>query len=170
MTGGAAVALAFAAAMFGCGSQSLVPIDVLGDAPFSNVELRIFPSVGYPKTIAHVSFSSTTALPIGIYLPEKASGAVQLMAEAIDGPCVVGRGMATASDVHAGVLSPTVTLPIAHVTGCDAPTGAGNAGGAGGAGAGGQAGALKLRTLDGPVRSPDETRSWRRSGFLVATR
>jgi len=151
-----------------------VPIDVVGDAPFSNVELRIFPSVGYEKTIAHASFSSTTPLAIGIYLPEKASGTVRLMAEANDGHCVVGRGTATASDVHAGVLSATVTLPIAHVTGCDAPTGGTGAGGAG-AGAGGTAGALSLRNLGRPAGSADETRrsswqSWQRSGSLVATR
>jgi len=121
----------------GCGSESLVPIDVVGDAPFSNVELRIFPSVGSAKTITHASFSSTAPLAIGIYLPEKASGTVQLRAEAIDGHCVVGRGMATALDVHAGVLSPTVTLSVVHVTGCDAPTGGTDAGGAGGTGAGG---------------------------------
>jgi len=123
----------------GCGSESLVPIDVVGDAPFSNVELRIFPSVGYPKTMTHASFSSTAPLAIGIYLPEKASGTVQLRAEAVAGLCVVGRGTATAVDVRAGVLSPTVTLPIAHVPGCDAPTGGTGAGGtgAGGTGAGG---------------------------------
>jgi hypothetical protein len=161
-----------------------VPIDVVGDAPFSNVELRIFPSVGYPKTIAHASFSNTTPLAIGIYLPEKASGKVQLMAEANDGRCVVGRGTATASDVQAGVLSPTVTLPIAHVTGCDAPTGgtgqggATGAGGAGGGGAGGAGGgtigALTLRNLDARAGGADETgqpwESWQRSGSLVAAR
>ena len=121
--------------VIGCGSQSLVPIDVLGDAPFSNVELRIFPSVGYAKTVAHASFSSTTPLQIGIYLPEKASGTVPLMAEAVDGLCVVGRGAATATGVHAGVLSSTVTLLITHVTGCEAPRGGtGQAGADGGAG------------------------------------
>lgn len=179
MTGGAAslpslallALLAIVALVIGCGSQSLVPIDVLGDAPFANVELRIFPSVGYTKTIAHASFSSTTPLAIGIYLPEKASGVVQLTAEAIEGRCVVGRGTATASDVRAGVLSSTVTLHMTHVTGCDAPTGGTGAGGAGGAGAGGQVGALNLRLREGPDRTADETGpSWQRSGCLVATR
>jgi len=132
-----AAALACIVAAAGCGSQSLVPIDVLGDAPFSNVELRIFPSVGYSKTVAHASFSSTTPLQIGIYLPEKASGTVPLTAEAVDGLCVVGRGAATATGVRAGVLSSTVTLLITHATGCEAPrggTGQGSAGADGGAG------------------------------------
>lgn len=134
-----------------------MPIDVLGDAPFSNVELRIFPSVGYPKTVDHVSFSSTTALEIGIYLPEKAAGTVQVMAEAVDGHCVVGRGAATATNVHAGAVSPTVTLPITHVTGCEAPTGGSVGGAAGGAG-----GTTQLGLHDGV--------SARGSGFRVVTR
>jgi len=149
-----AAALACLVTAVGCGSQSLVPIDVVGDAPFSNVELRIFPSVGYPKTVAHASFSSTTPLQIGIYLPEKAAGTVQLTAEAVDGLCVVGKGAATATDVRAGVLSTTVTLHVAHVTGCEAPTGGtgagGGAGGVPGIGAGGRTGAMNVQTFGGP--------------------
>lgn len=158
----------------GCGSQSLVPVDVVGDAPFSNVELRIFPSVGYTKTIPHASFSSTTPLAIGIYLPEKATGTVQLMAEAIEGLCVVGKGAATATDVRAGFLSATVTLPVTHVTGCEAPTG-GTGDGAGGAagaapGAGGRAGASKGTRVGAPTRIARESGPPAPPIFVVATR
>lgn len=157
----------------GCESQSLVPIDVLGDAPFSNVQLRILPSVGHTKVINDVSISSTTPLEIGIYLPEKASGTVQLAAEAVDGSCVVGRGAATATDVRAGLLSAAVTLRITHVTGCEPPSGGTGETGAGGAaspGAGGGAGATDLRRGEGTTSAVGDTERLARPTFLAAAR
>ena len=142
-------ALAIVASSSSCTQRSLVEVDVLGDAPFDSVTLRLIAG-GTSKDFPRATFDTATPFKAGIYLPDSVSGDVTVLANVLGstGSCI-GAGQALASGVAAGATSGPVSLTVTHTTACAASTtGTGGAGGSGtgtggasGGGAGGAGGA-----------------------------
>src|SRR3954462_8112633 len=71
--------------------EALVQLDVLGDATFDKVDLRLT-AAGTQKTYQGVSFSPNKVQAVGIYLPSSTSGDVKVSGLVIDGSCATGMG------------------------------------------------------------------------------
>ncbi len=142
----AGAALAIVVSASSCAQRSLVEVDVLGDAPFNAVTLRLIAG-GTSKDFPRATFDATTPFKAGIYLPDSVSGNVTVVANVLGGGgACVGSGQASASGVAAGATAGPVSLTVTHTSNCAAPsTGTGGSsstgtGGAPGGGAGGVGG------------------------------
>src|SRR4051812_30566474 len=79
--------LLFAAAG-GCTARALIAVDVVGDAPFQNVTLRLS-AAGTSKDFAGVSFSADMPYKAGIYV-DGGSNTVTVTARALNGANCIG--------------------------------------------------------------------------------
>lgn len=118
-----------------CGQRSLIEVNVVGDAPFQSVTLRLAAG-GASKDFTGVSLSADTPYKAGLYVPDSASGSLTVVASALDGAghCI-GDGQARATGVSAGAVAGPVTLTVSHTSACTV-AGSGT-GGSGATGTGG---------------------------------
>jgi hypothetical protein len=132
------VALAVSVAATSCAPRSLVEVDVLGDAPFQGVTLRLIAG-GTSKTFGVVSLNPDTPYKAGLYLPDSAGGSVTLVAHALDGTghCV-GAGQTAVTGLVGGAVVGPVSVTVSHTSDCTA--GGAGTGGSGATGTGGGTG------------------------------
>jgi hypothetical protein len=134
----AGAALAIVVSASSCAQRSLVEVDVLGDAPFNAVTLRLIAG-GARQDFPRVTFDATTPFKAGLYLPDSVSGNITVVANVLgSGGTCIGSGQASASGVAAGATAGPVSLTVTHTSDCAAP--ASGAGGSSGTGTGGAPG------------------------------
>ena len=132
-------ALLFAAAG-GCTARALIAVDVVGDAPFQNVTLRLS-AAETSKDFGGVSFSADMPFKAGLYV-DGGSNTLTVTARALNGGNCIGIGTGSATGVSAGSATTPVVITVTHSSSCtSAPTGTGGTNGAGTGGSGDGAGA-----------------------------
>ena len=139
----ALLALSFLSGAGGACARALVEVDVLADAPYQGVTLRLTAG-GNSKSFANLNLSADTTYHAGIYLDGNASS-LTITASVLDsGGACIGFGQGLVTGVQTGETAGPVTIVVTHSTSCaTAPPGgqAGSNGSGGGGGGGGTGGA-----------------------------
>jgi hypothetical protein len=120
-----------------CGQRSLIEVNVVADAPFQGITLRLAAG-GASRNFTSVNLSASADTPYkaGLYVPDSASGSLTVVASALDGAghCI-GAGQAMVPGLNAGAVAGPVTVTVSHTSAC---AGAGlGTGGSGATGTGG---------------------------------
>jgi hypothetical protein len=121
-------------AIASCEPRALLEVDVIGDAPFQTVTLRLATGTT-SKSFAGVSFTADMAFKAGLYV-DGGNGSVTVIASVLDdgGRCI-GIGQGDVTGVRAGSATPPITITVAHTSSCAAAApdaGSGTGGGTGG--------------------------------------
>jgi hypothetical protein len=158
-------------ALSACGRSSgsgetLLLFDVTGERRFENVTLRLVANGTVEKVFRGASFSLDEPYQIGIVLPPELQGAVEVVASADDGVCVVGTGRRLLPDVKPGTTSAAVGLHVTPTPAgtCIPPTQDGPDGSIGPSGSGGRAAGSGGFTGSGSGGSPGGTGGTRGTG------
>src|SRR5207244_1891698 len=107
---------AVSVAVLSCSDDSLLKIDVDGDATFSNVSLHLsVKGTSVQQAFGNATFGPGVPYKVGLYLADL-SGTVMVSGEALRGTCSLGTGTVTVMGVVAGKATTPAKLTI-HASG-----------------------------------------------------